>query len=117
MIHPAQNLAEGHRYIVALRHLKDADGNVIRAQPAFAELVSTRGRAVRAAALLPLAHLPGSSSAPGSRRRSLYLAWDFTVASRRSLTETSLFMRDDALPSSATGRPATASSRARRRGS
>jgi hypothetical protein len=33
----------------------------------------------------------------GIRRGNLYLAWDFTVASRQSLTGTSLFMRNDAL--------------------
>ena len=32
----------------------------------------------------------------GIRRRSLYLAWDFTVASERNLTERVLHMRDDA---------------------
>jgi hypothetical protein len=32
----------------------------------------------------------------GVRRKSLYLAWDFTVASRRNLTERALHMRDEA---------------------
>ena len=31
----------------------------------------------------------------GVARSDLYLAWDFTVASRRSLTERMLFVRDD----------------------
>ena len=29
MIRPARNFAEGHHIIVALRNMKDADGNVI----------------------------------------------------------------------------------------
>ncbi len=41
--------------------------------------------------ILPQLHRAGVS------RKDLYLAWDFTVASTRSLTATSLFMRDDAL--------------------
>ena len=32
----------------------------------------------------------------GIRRNSLFLAWDFTVASKRNLSERALFMRDDA---------------------
>jgi hypothetical protein len=32
----------------------------------------------------------------GIGRRSLYLAWDFTVASERNLTERALHLRDDA---------------------
>ena len=35
-------------------------------------------------------------AAAGVPRNNLYLAWDFTVASQRSLTERLLFMRDDA---------------------
>src|SRR3954469_23479284 len=36
MIHPAENLADGHRYIVALRHLVDDNGKTVPAPPAFA---------------------------------------------------------------------------------
>ncbi len=38
----------------------------------------------------------------GIQRSGLYLAWDFTVASERNLTERMLHIRDDAFPSSAT---------------
>src|SRR3954467_6822070 len=34
-IRPARNWEEGHRYIVALRFLKDASGRALEAQPAF----------------------------------------------------------------------------------
>jgi hypothetical protein len=86
IVRPARNLAEGHRYVVALRDLKDAEGHVLRPGPAFAHLA--RWRRER---LFPPLRRAGVST------KSLYLAWDFTVASRRSLTETALFMRDDAL--------------------
>ena len=36
IIRPGKNLIEGHRYIVAMRNLKDASGNVIPAPPGFA---------------------------------------------------------------------------------
>jgi hypothetical protein len=86
IVRPARNLAEGHRYVVVLRHLKDAQGHVLRPGPAFAHLARWRRERI-----FPQLRRAGIS------RKSLYLAWDFTVASRQSLTGTSLFMRDDAL--------------------
>src|SRR3954471_988772 len=38
LIRPAKNFTEGHRYIVALRDLRDASGKVIAARSAFAAL-------------------------------------------------------------------------------
>jgi hypothetical protein len=96
IIRPARNLAEGHRYIVALRRLKDANGHVLRAQPAFADLIDGHGKPSARERHIRRHILPQLRRARVSRK-SLYLAWDFTVASERSLTETSLFMRDDAL--------------------
>lgn len=96
IIHPAVNLAEGHRYIVALRDLRDASGNVIRPQSAFAQLVDWHGRPSARELYFRRKIFPQLKRA-GISRRSLYLAWDFTVASRQSLTGTALFMRDDAL--------------------
>src|SRR5438445_517691 len=40
LIHPAKNFAEGHRYIVALRNMRDSSGTVIPAQPAFAAFLA-----------------------------------------------------------------------------
>ncbi len=96
IIHPARNLAEGHRYIVALRDLRDANGNHISPQSAFAELADGHGKP-SARALYYRRHIFPQLEQAGISRRSLYLAWDFTVASRQSLTDTILFMRDDAL--------------------
>ena len=36
IIRPGRNLLEGHRYIVAMRNLKDSAGNTIPAPPGFA---------------------------------------------------------------------------------
>jgi hypothetical protein len=96
IIRPARNLAEGHRYIVALRDLKDAGGHVLRAQPAFADLAGGHGRP-SARRLHYLRHVFPQLRRAGVSRSSLYLAWDFTVASRQSLSGTALFLRDDAL--------------------
>ena len=38
LIHPGRNLLDGHRYIVAMRNLQDADGNPIAAPPGFRAL-------------------------------------------------------------------------------
>jgi hypothetical protein len=96
IIRPARNLAEGHRYIVALRRLKDANGDLLSPQPAFAQLAGDHGKPSERQLAYRRHIFPQLRRARVSRK-SLYLAWDFTVASRRSLTETSLFMRDDAL--------------------
>ncbi len=97
-IRPAINLREGHRYVVALRHLKHADGNGIAAGDVFRayrdrltsnvpEVEARRPRYERVFSDL---------DAAGVQRDDLFLAWDFTVASTRNLTERLLHMRDDA---------------------
>ena len=98
MIHPGVNLQENTRYIVALRNLRDAAGNVIPATGPFKALrdgtsssdptVAQRRKHYEA--------LFNALAAAGVDRDSLYLAWDFTVASERSLSERQLSIRDDA---------------------
>ena len=98
LIRPAVNFEEGHRYIVALRNLRDATGKRIRAQPAFRlyrDAIATDAPAIEAGA--PTSRTSsGALDRAGIKRRSLYLAWDFTVASERSLSERMLSIRDDA---------------------
>jgi hypothetical protein len=96
IIHPARNLTEGHRYIVALRGMRDANGDVIPAQPAFPQLADSHGRP-SARELYYRRYIFPQLRRAGISRQSLYLAWDFTVASEQSLTGTALFMRNDAL--------------------
>jgi hypothetical protein len=95
LIRPAKNLIEGHRYIVALRRLRDASGKLIPAQPAFAAL-RDRTAAADAGRQAHFDRLFRTLERRGIERRSLYLAWDFTVASARSLAGRMLAMRDDA---------------------
>ncbi|HJR25197.1 MAG TPA: hypothetical protein VJ804_06965, partial [Acidimicrobiales bacterium] len=100
-LHPAVALAEGHRYIVALRRLRTTDGALVPATPQF--------RAYRDATPMPgggpddaearrphLERLFAELQSAGVGRHDLFLAWDFTVASERNLTERALEIRDDA---------------------
>ncbi len=98
IVRPARNFREGHRYVVALRRMRTADGAIIAPSTAFralrdgivtrdADLEARRPHAERL--FLELARA-------GVRRDDLFLAWDFTVASERNLTERMLRIRDDA---------------------
>ena len=96
IIRPARNLAEGHRYIVALRYLKDSNGNPIPPQAPFQAFIAGNGRPASRQLYYDKQIFPVLARA-GIARHSLYLAWDFTVASRQSLSGTALSMRDNAL--------------------
>ena len=76
VIHPAKNLVPGRRYVVVLRNLK---------RRAPRGLWRTTSKALRKA--LRKAKVS---------RSSVYLTWDFTVASDTSLTARLLKIRDDA---------------------
>ena len=97
-IRPARHLLEGHRHIVALRNLKDAGGETIAAGDVFRayrdDLISNvpEVEARRAHFERIFRELKDA----GVARDDLFLAWDFTVASQRNLTERMLHIRDDA---------------------
>ena len=95
LIHPAKNLVEGRRYVVALRRLRTAGGRRIRPNAAFRALRdrtagAPRGRrASMRRVFRPLARA-------GIARRELVLAWDFTVASWQSTLMPMVHIRDKA---------------------
>jgi hypothetical protein len=95
MIHPAVNLADGHRYIVALRHLHTDSGAPAQPSPAF--LAYRDGTAPvsdpRRAHMEAIFH---TLEQAGWNRSSVYLAWDFTTASTANVTGRLMAMRDDA---------------------
>ncbi len=98
LMRPQQNFLEGHRYIVALRNLKRADGSPIAASRAF-ELYRDRIVSSDPAIESRRAHMDailGKLTAAGIERSNLFLAWDFTVASAESLAGRMLSIRDDA---------------------
>ena len=98
MLRPGVNFEEGHRYVVALRRLRDDAGATIPANPVFATY--------RDAVPTDVAHVEARRPAmedvfatlaeAGVARDDLHLAWDFTVASERNLSERLLHLRDDA---------------------
>ncbi len=98
ILRPARNFADGHTYIVAVRGLTDASGAALPVSPVFAAyrdaLLTTNG-AVEAQRARMEGVLETLVDA-GLVREDLWLAWDFTVASTRSLSERVLTMRDDA---------------------
>jgi hypothetical protein len=95
MIRPAANLEEGTRYIVALRNLRRSDGSVIPAQAEFAAYRGGTGSDAARQQHFNQNVFPELQEA-GIARDDLYLAWDFTVASERNLSERILSMRDEA---------------------
>jgi hypothetical protein len=98
IVRPAVNLDEGGHYIVALRNMKNAAGRTIKAGHAF-RIYRDRLKSTDADVQARRSHMEQIFRAlarAGIERRSLYLAWDFTVASERNLSERVLSMRDDA---------------------
>ncbi len=99
IIRPAVRLDDETRYIVAIRGLVDAGGELVPAESAFAAL---RDRGDHAEPSVEsrrglyeniFAHLEDA----GVARDDLQLAWDFTTASEQNNTSWLLHMRDEAL--------------------
>src|SRR5918999_2405085 len=96
LIHPGANWREGRRYIVALRDLRNSRGRELRPGRAFRRFRSGRARGRRARHFEDIFRRLDDA---GIRRRDLYLAWDFTIASGSSLAGRMLSIRDRAFDS------------------
>jgi hypothetical protein len=97
-IHPAVNFTSGHRYIVALRGLKNAAKAKIEA-PAGFRYYRDNVPSAQEAINLRRAHFEeifSTLQGAGIQRSDLYLAWDFTVASDENNTGRELSMRNEA---------------------
>lgn len=102
IVRPAVSFVPGRRYLVMLRDLRTADGAPIPAGPAFAALRDAYVAGEPAATLDAMR--PGThrvlaelvAAEPDVDVAALYLAWDFTVGSRRSLTGWTVHLRDEA---------------------
>ncbi len=106
IVHPARNLTEGDRYVVALRDLKTADGSAIAPAPAFAAVLGSSSPDAGGPDTAYTAHLHsvvGQLRRDGVGTAGLFLAWDFTVASTRNITQPALVMRDQTLAALAKG--------------
>jgi hypothetical protein len=101
IIRPAVNLREGHRIIVALRSLRDSSGATIQAGDAFRAYRDDR-ETNDPAVEDRRSHMQDvlkTLDRAGVKRSNLFLAWDFTVASERNLSERMLHIRDEAFES------------------
>ncbi|HEY7256572.1 MAG TPA: hypothetical protein VH476_07795 [Solirubrobacterales bacterium] len=97
-IHPAVNFASGHRYIVALRDLRNAAGDRIQAPAAFRyyrDDVPSKQPEINARRR-HFEEIFKTLRRAGIGRDDLYLAWDFTVASDQNNAGRELAMRNDA---------------------
>jgi hypothetical protein len=98
IVRPAIEFPEGHRIVVALRDLKDARGKAIPPGELFA-LYRDDNALPNAAAESRKEHMNDVFDVLEEhdvKRDDLYLAWDFTVAGERNLSERMLHIRDDA---------------------
>jgi hypothetical protein len=101
LIHPGVSWKEGRRYIVALRGLRDARGRLLRPGLAFRryrDRIPTRSPSFERRR----AHMEEifrTLRRARIARGNLYRAWDFTVSSRRSLSQRLLSIRDSAFRS------------------
>ncbi|MGK5740284.1 hypothetical protein [Micromonospora sp. URMC 103] len=96
VIRPAVALAEGTRYVVGLRGMRDGSRRLIPAPAAFRSYVTGNGLGPRDGRAPQMKRILANLSAAGVKRHDLYLAWDFTVASRHGLTGRMLAIRDGA---------------------
>ena len=97
-IRPGRNFEEGHRYIVALRNLRRADGSAIepaRAFRVYRDGIVTTSPTVEARRG-HMEDLFARLGRAGVARGDLYLAWDFTVGSAPRIAGRMLGLRDDA---------------------
>ncbi|WP_233578132.1 hypothetical protein [Micromonospora sp. BL4] len=96
IIRPAVALAEGTRYVVGLRDMRDRSGKLIPAPAAFRRYVTGAGLHPRDRRTPQIKRILANLTRVGVKRHSLHLAWDFTVASRQGLTGRMLAIRDTA---------------------
>jgi hypothetical protein len=98
MIRPAVGLTPGRRYVVAIRGVRDASDGVIAPSDAFRALRDdTPSGEVTAAQRTRYRRIFDALTRASINRNDLQLAWDFTVASRQTITRRMVEMRDAAL--------------------
>jgi hypothetical protein len=99
IIRPAKNFEFGHRYIVAFRNLKDASNNSIESPLGFRvyrDNLPTKQDVVENRRPHMESVINDLVNKADVDRSSLYMAWDFTIASEKSVTGRATEIRDDA---------------------
>jgi hypothetical protein len=101
VVRPAVNFREGHRVVVALRRLQDSSGKAIDPGDAFrAYRDGTKTSDPTIEERRPhMQDVLKTLDGAGVKRDDLFLAWDFTVASERNLSQRMLRIRDNAFES------------------
>ena len=97
-LRPARSLLPAHRYIVAVRNLRHADGSAVDPEPPFAALRDDRPTDIAAieSRRAAFADIFTRLAQAGVGRDDLILAFDFVVQSDQGLTSAMLSMRDQA---------------------
>lgn len=98
LIRPMVQFERGERYIVALRNLRDSDGEMLEAPEVFRALrdsTLTDNDAIEARRPAMDALFDELEDA-GVAREELYLAWDFNIASVENITGRAVHIRDEA---------------------
>jgi hypothetical protein len=98
LVHPARNFDSGHRYVIAMRKLRDSSGAKLDAPEGFRyyrddlpvdePVVSEQGKRFES--------LFRDLRRAKIKRKNLYLAWDFTVSTDENIAGRLLQIRDDA---------------------
>lgn len=99
IIRPVERLASGHRFIVAIRNVRDEAGASLSPSATFAALrdgTASDDASVEERRAL-YADIFRRLDDAGIGRDDLQIAWDFTTASRENDTTWLLHMRDEAL--------------------
>ncbi len=107
-IRPAISLAEGHTFTVGLRGMQTAAGDTIEPSVSFVvyrDNMTTTIDAIESRRPEMEAGFVALADA-GVNRSELQLAWTFTVASTRNISERMLHIRDDALAALGDAAPA-----------
>lgn len=107
LVRPGLRLKEGHRYVVAIRGLRDRSGQTIEPDRAFRLLRDGETTIVRTIEdrRPALESVFASLAEAGVDRANLQLAWDFVIASSEALTGRALAARDRALAANGPGAP------------
>ena len=106
VIHPAVVLTEGHRYVAGLRNMTDATGASIEPTGAFLAYRDGDKDPSKVYPRPAMEQIFADLTDAGVARESLYVAWDFTVASQRNISERMLSIRDEALAALGDAAPA-----------
>lgn len=109
MLRPAIRPEDATRYIVAIRNVVDAGGQLLEPSPGFRALRDKlpSDDPIIESRRTHFEEIFSALEEGGIARDSLQIAWDFTTASRENNTSAMLHMRDEALQSAPEGVPYT----------